>query len=136
MTLRSVSLLVFFFLFFCLIFTSFFVYLFVYLFWRECDILLTNLTMENLRFFLFLVCSIFSLFYILFRLFFVFFVFLFYFYFLLGLFVCLFACFDDSVIFYSQVSKWRSCDFFLFLVCSIFSFGEKKKAGLAWAYIV
>ena len=86
--------------------------------------------MENLRFFLFLVCSIFSLFYILFRLFFVFFVFLFNFYFLLGLFVCLFACFDDSVIFYSQVSKWRSCDFFLFLVCSIFSFGEKKKQVL------
>ena len=50
----------FFFLFFCLIFTSFLVCLFVCLFWRECDILLTSLTMEKLRFFLFLVCSIFS----------------------------------------------------------------------------
>ena len=130
MTLRSVSLLVFFFLFFCLIFTSFFVCLFVYLFWRECDILLTNLTMENLRFFLFLVCSIFSLFYILFRLVFFFFVFLFNFYFLLGLFVCLFACFDDSVIFYSQVSQWRSCDFFFVLSLFYILFRRKKKQVL------
>ena len=90
--------------------------------WRICDFFCFWFVLYSL-------CSIFS-----FGLCF-FFVFLFNFYFLLGLFVCLFACFDDSVIFYSQVSQWRSCDFFLFLVCSIFSFG-KKKAGLAWAYIV
>ena len=136
MTLRSVSLLVFFFLFFCLIFTSFFVRLFVYLFWRECDILLTNLTMENLRFFLFLVCSIFSLFYILFRLvfFFLFFCLIF-----TSFLVCLFVCLLVLTIvwYFTHKSHYGEVAiFFLFLVCSIFSFGEKKKAGLAWAYIV
>ena len=42
---------------------------------------------------------------------------------------------DEGVIFYSQVSQWRSCEYFFFLVCFIFSFGEKK-TGLAWTSIV
>ena len=126
MTLRSVSLLVFF--FFVFLFNFYFLLcLFV------CLLVLTRVwyfthKSHNVEFAIFFV---FGLFYILFVLYSLsacvsFFVFLFNFYFLLGLFVCLFACFDDSVIFYPQVSQWRSCDFFLFLVCSIFSFGEKK----------
>ena len=84
--------------------------------WRSCD-------------FFFVL----SLFYILFVLYSLsacafFFVFLFNFYFLLGLFVCLFACFDDSVIFYSQVSQWRSCDFFFVLSLFYILFRRKKKS--------
>ena len=82
--------------------------------------------MEKLRFFLFLVCSKFSLFYILFRLVFFFVFFFFLFNFLLpSWFVCLFACFDESDILLTSLTM-EKLRFFLFLVCSIFSFGEKK----------